>query len=136
MLLEFPDDHIPLGVEKLIGWLIERDILPLIAHPERNRAIIRQSDKISPFLRLGCLLQITADSVTGLFGADVQRCAFDLIKNNQVFAIATDAHNLHKRKPTFSHAKNILKTLIEDEQIMAMMVNNPKQVVSVQANTL
>ncbi len=132
LLLEFPHDHITVGADKLIAWLISRDIIPLIAHPERNQAILRQPDKLKPFILAGCLLQVTADSVTGLFGTASQQCALRLVKQNLVTVLASDAHNLHKRKPTLRPALAYLKTLIGEEQANALVSTHPARMLSTQ----
>lgn len=129
ILLEFPHDHIPVGAEKLVQWLLARNIVPLIAHPERNQAVIRQPDKILPFVSMGCLLQITASSVSGLFGEITQRCALQLIQNDLVTVMASDAHNLHKRQPTMKRAVEILKSLIGEERAFKLVNGNPARIV-------
>lgn len=130
ILLEFPHDHIPVGADKLIGWLLDRDILPLIAHPERNQAIMRQPDKVQVFTKLGCLLQITASSITGLFGTESQKCALSFIQDGIVSIIATDAHNLIKRQPTMQAAKSLLLPLIGEKRVDELMVANPLEIIS------
>jgi len=130
MLLEFPHDHIPVGVDKLVQWLLTKDIVPLIAHPERNQAIVRQPDRIMPFIAMGCLLQVTASSVSGLFGAASQKCALQLIQDNHVTVLASDAHNLHKRQPTMVRAVEVLKSLIGDERTFELVTANPAKIVA------
>jgi len=130
ILLEFPHENVPVGVDKLVDWLIAKDILPLIAHPERNQAIMKQPNKIDQFLDKGCLLQLTADSITGLFGDESQKCALRYIKQDVAFIIASDAHNLHKRKPNLQEAKDFLLSITSAEQINKLMVDNPAQLIS------
>ena len=130
LLLEFPHDHIPVGADKLVAWLIARDIIPLIAHPERNQAVLRQPDKIMPFIGIGCLLQVTASSVTGLFGTASQQCALRLIEQNLVTVLASDAHNLHKRQATLLPALTYLKPLIGEQQADALVTTHPARMIS------
>lgn len=132
LLLEFPHDHVPLGSDKLVAWLFSRNIIPLIAHPERNQAILAHPDKLMPFMRLGCLLQVTASSVTGLFGAASQQCALRLIRQNLVTILASDAHNLHKRQPTLRPALAHLKPLIGEQQANALVTTHPARIVNTQ----
>jgi protein-tyrosine phosphatase len=132
LLLEFPHDHIPLGADKLVAWLIAREIIPLIAHPERNQAILRDPYKLMPFIHTGCLLQVTAGSVTGLFGTASQQCALRLIKQNLVTVLASDAHNLHKRQPTLRPALAYLTPLIGEQQANALVTTHPARMTSAQ----
>ena len=68
VLLEFPDSHILPGSARLVAAMLERKLRPLIAHPERNKDLMRDPAKLEPFVREGCLLQLTADAVAGNFG--------------------------------------------------------------------
>jgi protein-tyrosine phosphatase len=124
ILLEFPHDHIPAGADKLIDWLIRRDILPVIAHPERNQGVMRQPEKIDLFLNRGCLLQITADSITGLFGEVSQKLALSLIEQGKAALIATDAHNMHKRRPSLKAAHDLLMPIIGAVKTQALFSGN------------
>lgn len=133
ILLEFPHDHLPVGAEKLVQWLLARNILPLIAHPERNQAILRQPERIEPFIELGCLLQVTASSVCGLFGAPSRDCALQLIEDEVVTVMASDAHNLFKRPPSLRPALDILLPMIGEERTMKLVADNPAAIVGFMA---
>jgi len=130
ILLEFPHDQIPVGADRLINWLIERDILPVIAHPERNQSVMRQPEKITPFVNQGCLLQITADSVTGLFGEVSQKVALSFIRNDMATLIATDAHNMYKRRPTLKAARHALLPIIGADKVQALFSANAETMLS------
>lgn len=130
ILLEFPHDHIPIGMDKLVDWLIGRDILPVIAHPERNQSVMRQPEKINPFVDRGCLLQVTAGSVTGTFGEVSQKRALEFIQQDKVTLIATDAHNLHKRLPTLKAARDMLTPIIGPNKAHALFSGNAEAMLS------
>ena len=104
LLLEFPHGHMIPGSEQLARWLIDRGICPVIAHPERNRAIMRDRDLLNPLLEAGCLLQITAGSLTGKFGSGAQQIALQLLDEDVVSFVASDAHNTKARPPILSEA--------------------------------
>src|SRR5207248_733063 len=48
ILLEFPHTQITPGADKLVERLLQHNIRPLIAHPERNQDVIRDLSKIEP----------------------------------------------------------------------------------------
>lgn len=125
LLLEFPHQHITLGADNLIRWLCDKDIQPVIAHPERNQTLIRQPDKLKPFLESGCLMQITAGSITGVFGTDSQRYAMRLIDEGYATLIASDAHNLQKRPPSLRKAWEYLMPSIGELACQTLMYSNP-----------
>jgi protein-tyrosine phosphatase len=72
MLLELPDGQIPVGAERFVDRLLKHHIRPVIVHPERNRALIDEPDRLEDFVDMGCFVQLTASSVTGHFGSRVQ----------------------------------------------------------------
>ena len=104
MLLELPDGQIPVGTERFVDKLLDADIRPVIAHPERNRAVIENPARIETLVDMGCYLQLTASSVTGHFGERVQRTSRKLIEANWVQAVASDSHNLGGRRPRMKDA--------------------------------
>ncbi|MDO9010899.1 MAG: CpsB/CapC family capsule biosynthesis tyrosine phosphatase [Gallionella sp.] len=108
LLLEFPYGQMPVGTEKLTHWLLAHNIRPLIAHPERNKVVISNLERIAPFVEMGCLLQLTAGSVIGEFGKAVQDIAALMLERRWVSVIATDAHNLLHRAPVLAAARNWL----------------------------
>jgi len=109
VLLEFPYNQIPLGTERLVRWLLDQRIRPLIAHPERNKVVLHNIERIAPFCEMGCLLQVTAGSVVGAFGQAAQDCAKLMFERRWVSVIATDAHNLLHRAPLLAEAKKWLQ---------------------------
>ncbi len=93
MLLEFPHGHIIPGSDKLAQWLLARNIRPLIAHPERNKQLMKEPGLLRPFLETGCWLQLTAGSVLGQFGARAETLAKQLLDDDVVTVLASDGHN-------------------------------------------
>lgn len=130
MLLEFPHSHLILGAEKLVGWLLARRIRPLIAHPERNKDVMRNIDKIEPFVKMGCMLQLTGASVIGHFGKPAQECAKKLIDRGWATVVATDAHNLRHRPPNLDLAYQALSEIGGESFAQEMTTNMPAKIVA------
>ena len=104
MLLEFPHGHIIPGSDKLVQWLLNRNIRPLIAHPERNKKIMKDIAQIQPFIDAGCWLQVTAGSIVGDFGSQAMSVAHELLADDKVALIASDGHNNKARRPSLKKA--------------------------------
>lgn len=121
-LLEFPRNDIPFGSDNLVRWVLSKNCLPIIVHPERNRTFINHPEKLQVFIDLGCPIQVTSCSLIGKFGADVQKFSEQLLIDEKVSAIASDCHNLKGRIPDlhagFEHAKAII-----GEQQASTLVN-------------
>lgn len=131
LLLELPHGQVPVGSDRLVKWLRSRGIRPLIAHPERNKDVMRSLDKIRPFVDAGCLLQVTAGSITGRFGPQAQLRARQMLEEDWVFALATDAHNLEHRPPELAAGRAAVERLIDASTAHALTRINPGRLLGV-----
>ena len=104
ILLEFPFRHVPHYTEKLLYDIEIHGLIPVIAHPERNREFLANPDKLFNFVAKGALTQLTTSSLLGYFGKEVQKLSHQLIEANLVHTIATDAHNITDRSFNMSQA--------------------------------
>ena len=128
LLLELPHDQIPVGADKLIARLISDGIQPLIAHPERNKHIIRNFDAIRPFVDMGCLLQVTSGSVIGAFGPPARQRAHQLLQMGWVHILATDAHNINWRPPNLAEGRAEAAKIVGEEESWALVRDRPWQI--------
>ena len=132
LLLEFPHHLIPVGSSRFIYSLLKLKIRPLIAHPERNKAVMAQPDRILEFTDAGCWLQLTAGSLSGRFGVVAQKVAFGLVEGGFHCLAATDAHNLGSRPPLLSEARDVLALRYGDAIAHSMVVERPARIFGIQ----
>lgn len=128
LLLEFPHSHIPAGSDKLVKWLLSKNILPMIAHPERNRDVQSDPAKLSPFIRLNCLFQLTASSVLGDMGERSTALSIQLLKQKLFHVMATDSHNLLRRPPKLRQAAQQVSELVSADYAELLVLHMPKQI--------
>lgn len=125
LLVEFADLMIPANITDTFYEMQIAGMRPIITHPERNLTIQRHPDRMLPWLREGCLVQITASSLTGRFGRTAQSMAFGYFDKNWVNFLATDAHNLTSRVPILSEAYKIVENKYGKETAERVCVTNP-----------
>ncbi len=130
LLVEFPHSHIPPGSEKLMGWLLDRGICPMIAHPERNKSIIRDLQKIAPFVEMGCCLQVTAGSVVGDFGQFAKERAVQMLESGWVTILASDAHNIKSRPPALEPGRAAAAKIVGEGESRRMVYDIPNRISS------
>ena len=128
LLLEFPHQLIPVGSMRFINSLLKLKIRPLIAHPERNKAIMANPAKVHEFAEAGCWLQLTAGSLAGRFGPVAQQVAFSLIDDGWNCVVATDAHNLHNRPPLLSEGRAVLRQRYSEQMAQSMVFEKPARI--------
>lgn len=133
MLLELPHSHVPVGADKLVEWLLKQGIRPMIAHPERNKDIMRSVDKLLPFVRLGCLFQVTAGAVAGNFGEPACKRAIDLLERGWVTVLASDAHNLDARPPELEPGRAAAAAIVGDIESWNLVRHRPALIAGVDA---
>ncbi|MEH6552238.1 MAG: CpsB/CapC family capsule biosynthesis tyrosine phosphatase [Pseudomonadales bacterium] len=136
MLLEFPHSHIIPGSEKLVAWLLAKGITPMIAHPERNKEIMKNPDRLNIFVKAGCLLQVTAGSVTGRFGGPARGVAMSLLEQDKVAVIASDAHNVKSRPPILSEAYVAIAKRFGEERAERLLIHTPAEIARSQFQSL
>jgi len=130
VLLEFPDGQIPVGALKAVAYLRQRGIVPMIAHPERNKDVMRDPLRLKPFVDAGCLIQVTAASIAGRFGRRALQTSIALLERDWITAVATDAHNLKHRPPMLSDARDALVRLAGEIKAADLTEINPGIIVA------
>lgn len=129
VLLEMPHSHIPPGINHLLSWLTKKNIRPMVAHPERNKDVIRDIRNIDGLLRAGCLLQVTAGALTGQFGEPVQVRAEQILKKGLATVLASDAHHPVRRPPNLLAGRLAAERLIGGEKAQTLVFDNPELIV-------
>ena len=79
----------------------------MIESPRSNHACASGPRKNNPAKTSAlarCLLQLTAGSLVGQFGANAQRVAHWLVDKGWVHVVASDSHNLSGRRPRMTDA--------------------------------
>jgi protein-tyrosine phosphatase len=125
LLLELPHGQIPPGADKLTAWLLKQNIRPMIAHPERNKFVLRDLEAIQPFVEQGCLLQVTAGSVAGQFGEPARERAVELLARGWVTILATDAHSVDWRPPNLSEGRYAASAVVGEDESWQLVRDRP-----------
>jgi protein-tyrosine phosphatase len=131
LLLELPDGDVPSGTEQFIEHLERRGIVGLIAHPERNRRLMQEPSRVQPIVSAGALLQITAGSILGKFGARAQRTAAWLMDRTLVTVVATDAHNVTHRPPSLRAARDAVRSVWGEDEAHRLFEINAREILGV-----
>jgi protein-tyrosine phosphatase len=127
VLLELPHElYLPL--EPLIERLSRHNITAILSHPERNQGILRRPELLGPLVDAGCLMQITAGSLGGSFGAECQQLAESMIVDGLVHFVATDGHGARSRRPLMSRAYERLIQLAGPDLAIELCSGNPEYV--------
>ena len=86
-------------LDEILFDLDVRGFRPLLAHPERSPTFQRDPDKLARLVERGVLACVNAGSLAGRFGTSAKRSAIKLARLGLVHAVASDAHDLGRRRP-------------------------------------
>jgi protein-tyrosine phosphatase len=130
LLVEFPLNQYPFYAPEVIFKLFLTGVVPVIAHPERNSDIARDPSLLMPLVENGCLVQLTAASLMGVFGREIKRAAIALLEGQYVHIIATDSHSSGQRGPLLSPAVAVASEVVGAEAALAMVTSTPAAVIA------
>lgn len=87
-----------------------------------------------PFLEMGVLTQLTAPSVVGVFGDEIQRMAKQMLGHQMLYMVASDAHSLRHLNFYIKEAYKVIqkvggKKMVADMQQMSKDLVNGDPVV-------
>ena len=128
ILIEFPHMFLPKNARDLLFRMRAGGYYPIITHPERNLSVISHPELLFEMLETGTFVQVTAESLTGSFGIDIQQCACHLLKKGVVTFLATDAHSSTQRPPVLSDGLRVAEKKIGKEKAAALVTTNPEKV--------
>jgi protein-tyrosine phosphatase len=124
VLLELPHE-VYISLDPLLAALRSAGLTGILSHPERNQGILNQPNVLFKLADQGCLFQVTAGSLLGMFGAKIQKFSEYLIEQGLVDFIATDAHETNSRIPLLSGAFDRVVELADCELAVNMFCRNP-----------
>jgi protein-tyrosine phosphatase len=130
LLLELPDTSLPPATEEICYLLQSKGITPIITHPERHMIIQEMPYKLKRLIDLGCLVQMTGNSLTGWFGRRVQKISRQFVKLGYVHLLATDTHDPKRRPPVLSQAVIELSRLVGEKRAQAMVNDIPQKIIA------
>jgi len=129
LLIEFSDYGIPPSVKDDVFTLRSRGIIPIITHPERNQVLLKKPDAVLALVEHGCLVQVTANAVTGAWGKASQKMVQWLLERDAIHLVASDAHDTVRRKPILSEARHAIAKLANAEVAELLVNYNPAAIV-------
>ena len=125
LLVEFSEFSIPPNADEILHGIHLAGALPVITHPERNTLIRNTPEMLWKWMRMGCYVQITAQSLLGKFGEKAGAAANQWLDQERVHFIASDAHDLRKRPLKLRAAYEHVAARRSEEIAEALFRENP-----------
>ncbi len=125
LLVELPNMASLSAMRMVFQRLLETRMVPIITHPERNLTVQANQKDLESWVRDGCLIQVTGQSLTGRFGTRAQRFSESLMNADLVHCIASDAHDCEDRPPLLTPAYQLVNQRWGKERAERLFVYNP-----------
>lgn len=114
----------PFGLQVVQG-MTARDVVPVIAHPERYQDVQRDPKIMAQIGHAGGVMQLTADSILGHNGKPMRDCCLRMLRDGEVSFIASDAHSLQHALPRDCMERVI--ELVGERAARIIFVDNPRK---------
>jgi len=108
-LVEFSWDEFPSFAYDYLQEMLDANIVPVIAHPERQEPFLENPDLLRELIQMGCISQVTATSIVGGYTEEIREAAHDMMAENLIHVIASDAHDTVLRPFNLVNALDVIE---------------------------
>lgn len=92
VLIEFPPERFPLGLDECLFRMQLRGLRPVIAHPERYAPLWRDDAPLTHLLERGALALLDTMALEGKYGRKPQAAAERMLDAGLYYAACSDTH--------------------------------------------
>lgn len=129
ILVEFPNTPLR-GFGQALETLLGRGLLPIMTHPERHPDLQKINADFLQWIEIGCLVQITAQSLVGRFGTSAEESAWEMLSRGLAHFVASDAHGVQDRTPRLDEAFSAVARRCGAVTAETVFVLNPQAVLA------
>lgn len=128
VLFELPMHAKSAYTKEIIYRLIEKNYIPIIAHPERYSYVQENSEYVKELHAMGALFQANYGSIIGMYGKKAEKTVKRLLKDNQIHFLGSDVHRSNQIYPKIPKIMKKLNKVISAEKIEELTTINPQKV--------
>ena len=109
ILVEFSFTELKEDVEEVFQKLRALNLTTIIAHPERCEPLVRERYRLKKLIKDGAIAQVTAASVCGDLGKELQEVALEMIEDGDIHIVSSDAHHAEVRPFRLKQAYDVIE---------------------------
>ena len=130
LLVEPPHHVAPARLDEFFFSLLVAGYVPILTHPERLSWIETQYSLVEALFDRGVWMQITAGSLTGMFGRQPKYWAERMLDEGRVHILASDAHEMKRRTPQLSRGRDAAAERVGIDEAENMVVTRPEGILA------
>jgi len=130
LLGDLPLIDMPAATADILFQLQLSGLVPILAHPERNRYLATRPEAVRELAQRGVELQINGGSLQGLYGKIARSSALVLLAEGIARLVASDALSLNGRGADLSAAARIIGERFGEDAVHLLLEVNPERVLA------
>lgn len=128
LLIEFGFHDDAYYMERVLRSVMDAGVTPILAHPERYRALQALPDIMVDWVQGGVHLQINKGSLSGFFGRESFRLAETMLEHDLASFVASDAHRADQRTPVLLDTYRWIASHYSEHLADRLLRRNPERV--------
>ena len=114
-------------ITDILEQIRETGAIPVVAHPERYICVQKSPQVVMDWIDMGCQMQMNRGSIFGSFGKYSFYAADELLHNDLITYIASDAHSPYRRTTYMEDIRAFLEEEFSTSYARRILVENPEQ---------
>lgn len=135
LLLELPMLEIPQYTEQVFFELQVQGLTPVLAHPERNKALIERPEWLLEWANKGVLFQLNFRSLRGRYGPRSEELAEIMLRSQLVHFVGSDAHRIAQRDSAYLEGLKSVEEIGGEGRFQEVTLKNPQVILAGEALT-
>ena len=130
ILIELPMNRKSTIIDDVLYELSKKNIIPIIAHPERYTSYYKDYEFFQDLIDKGCLLQGNIGSLYNKYGLKAKRMIKGLLKKRMISFMASDIHHDSSDLYSKNINKDLYKLLKDKDYIDNILENNARVIIN------
>lgn len=127
VLIEFAPQDLFQTIRNFLYELLANGYIPILAHVERYLEC-REIESVQELSDMGVRIQVNAGALLGKQGIRIKQYCWKLIEENLIDFIASDAHDLKRRKPNLGKIIRKLERKKGRDYVRRIFEENPNMI--------
>jgi len=128
LLVEFPMLEIPHYTDQVFFELQVLGITPILAHPERNKGLSDEPERLVDWAKKGILFQLDLRSLSGHYGPQAKLLAERMLQSDLIHFVGSDAHRVSRSEQTYVEVLQMVEEIVGEERVQDLTRLNPQTV--------